>query len=91
MSLLVLDVGTLDVCELTGLVQAHCAHCLGTVAEDADPVRSSLLASLSDWVRADHPGRCVICGTRFRAGAAIAPEDEGWRADCCPTGPRRLQ
>ncbi|MFI0721906.1 hypothetical protein [Streptomyces sp. NPDC021224] len=88
MSLLVLDVGMLDTCELTGLVRARCAHCLGTVAEDADPVRTSLLGSLSDWVRADHPGRCVMCGSRFPVGAAIAPEDEGWRADCCP---RRAQ
>lgn len=88
MSLLVLDVGMLHRCELTGVMRMHCAHCLGTVAEDADPVRTSLLGSLSDWVRADHPGRCVVCGCRFTVGAAIAPEDEGWRADCCPRRPQ---
>lgn len=88
MSLLVLDLSTLTECEITGLAKWHCAHCLGTVPDDADPVRMSLLASLTDWVRADHPGRCVVCGSRFPAGAAIRSEDHGRRADCCP---RRLQ
>jgi hypothetical protein len=84
----VLDGGLLDVCELTGLAQARCAHCLSTLADDADPVRASLLGSLSGWVRADHSGRCVACGNRFLAGRAIAPKDGGWRADCCPRRPR---
>jgi hypothetical protein len=80
--------GAVGECELTGLMQLRCAHCLGNVPDDADPVRTSLLGSFADWVRADHPGRCVACGNRFPAGAAIAPEGEGWRADCCP---RRLR
>jgi hypothetical protein len=78
----------LDECELTGPWQSRCAHCLDNLPDDADPVRTSLLDSLSDWVRADHPRRYVACGDRFPTGVEIVPEGDGWRADCCP---RRLR
>lgn len=78
----------LPVCELTGLASVRCAHCLGTVPSGDDPVRTSLLQSLSGWVCADRPGRCVVCGMRYPVGAAIEPEGPGWRADCCPRRPR---
>jgi hypothetical protein len=71
-------------CELTGLKSFQCAHGLGTLQDDVDPVRASLLQSLSAWVRADHPGRCVACGQPFPEGAAILAARGGWRADCCP-------
>jgi hypothetical protein len=78
----------LDVCELTGLMQSCCSHCFGTLPDDADPMRTSLLNSLSDWVCADRPGRCVVCGMPYPQRAAIVPEGGGRRADCCP---RRLR
>lgn len=79
------DVDLSAVCELTGLAPFRCAHCLGTVPDDDEtPVRTCLLASLTDWVPAEYPGLCVACGMPYSKGAAIASEPGGWRADCCP-------